>query len=60
MNVAILGATGAVGREMMKILAERSFPVEELRLLASPPLRRAEAALAGPGADGAARRGQRL
>lgn len=55
MNVAILGATGAVGREMMKILAERSFPVEELRLLASPPLRRAKAALAGPGADGAAR-----
>ena len=36
MNVAILGATGAVGREMMKILAERSFPVEELRLRASP------------------------
>lgn len=36
MNVAILGATGAVGREMMKILAKRSFPVEELRLLASP------------------------
>ena len=36
MNVAILGATGAVGREIMKILAERSFPVEELRLLASP------------------------
>ena len=36
MNVAILGATGAVGHEMMKILAERSFPVEELRLLASP------------------------
>ncbi len=36
MNVAILGAIGAVGREMMKILAERSFPVEELRLLASP------------------------
>ena len=36
MNVAILGATGAVGREMMKILAERNFPVGELRLLASP------------------------
>ena len=36
MNVAILGATGAVVREMIKILAERSFPVEELRLLASP------------------------
>ncbi len=34
-NVAILGATGAVGREMMKILEERKFPVDELRLLAS-------------------------
>lgn len=34
-HVAILGATGAVGREMMKILAERQFPVESLRLLAS-------------------------
>ena len=34
-NVAILGATGAVGREMMKILAERDFPVNELHLLAS-------------------------
>ena len=35
-NVGILGATGAVGREMMKILEERSFPIGELRLLASP------------------------
>ena len=34
-NVAILGATGAVGREMMKILAERDFPLNELHLLAS-------------------------
>ena len=34
-KVAILGATGAVGREMMKILAERRFPVKELHLLAS-------------------------
>ena len=34
-NVAILGATGAVGREMMKILAEREFPLAELHLLAS-------------------------
>ena len=31
-KVAILGATGAVGREMMKILAERNFPVSELHL----------------------------
>jgi aspartate-semialdehyde dehydrogenase len=34
-RVAILGATGAVGQEMMKILAERQFPVGELHLLAS-------------------------
>ena len=34
-NVGILGATGAVGREMLRILEERSFPVNELRLLAS-------------------------
>ena len=26
-SVAIAGATGAVGQEMMKILAERDFPV---------------------------------
>ena len=34
-NVGILGATGAVGQEMMKILLERSFPVGELRPIAS-------------------------
>lgn len=34
-NVAIVGATGAVGQEFLKILAERKFPVNELRLLAS-------------------------
>ncbi len=34
-NVAILGATGAVGREMLKILEEYDFPVGELRPLAS-------------------------
>ena len=34
-TVAILGATGAVGREMINILQERNFPVGELRLLAS-------------------------
>lgn len=34
-NVAVLGATGAVGREMLKILEERHFPVAELRPLAS-------------------------
>ena len=34
-TVAILGATGAVGQEMMKILQERNFPVGKLKLLAS-------------------------
>ncbi|MBE6909421.1 MAG: aspartate-semialdehyde dehydrogenase [Ruminococcaceae bacterium] len=34
-NVGILGATGAVGQEMMKILAERDFPVASLRPIAS-------------------------
>ena len=34
-TVAILGATGAVGQEMIKILQERDFPVEELIPLAS-------------------------
>ncbi len=34
-NVAILGATGAVGQEMLKVLGERNFPINNLKLLAS-------------------------
>ena len=34
-NVAVLGATGAVGREMLKVLWERKFPVNTLKALAS-------------------------
>ncbi len=34
-RVAILGATGAVGTTLLRVLEERSFPVDELRLLAS-------------------------
>lgn len=34
-NVAILGATGAVGQEMMKVLDEIDFPIQTLSLLAS-------------------------
>lgn len=34
-NVAIVGATGAVGEVMLEILAERKFPVDNLVLLAS-------------------------
>lgn len=36
MRVAVVGATGAVGREMLRILEERSFPVDDLVPLASP------------------------
>lgn len=36
MRVAILGATGAVGRTMLQVLEERGFPAEEVVLLASP------------------------
>jgi aspartate-semialdehyde dehydrogenase len=34
-NVAVVGATGAVGEQMREVLEEREFPVGELRLLAS-------------------------
>jgi len=34
-NIAIVGATGAVGTEMLRVLEEREFPVKSLRLLAS-------------------------
>jgi len=35
-NVAILGATGAVGTELVALLDDRKFPVANLKLLASP------------------------
>ena len=35
MSVAIVGATGAVGREIIKILETRKFPLTNLKLLAS-------------------------
>lgn len=35
-NVAILGATGAVGEELCRLLEERNFPIDRLVLLASP------------------------
>ena len=34
-NIAVAGATGVVGREMLSILAQRNFPVGGIRLLAS-------------------------
>ena len=35
-RVAILGATGAVGTELLELLEQRNFPLAQLRLLASP------------------------
>ena len=35
MKVAIVGASGAVGQELMRILAERQFPIDELHLFGS-------------------------
>src|SRR3954462_11565417 len=34
-RVAVVGATGNVGREILNILAERQFPLDELAVLAS-------------------------
>lgn len=35
MKVAIVGASGAVGQEFLRILAERNFPMDELVLFGS-------------------------
>ena len=34
-NVAVVGATGAVGNEMIATLEQRNFPVDKLKLLSS-------------------------
>ncbi|NLB38986.1 MAG: aspartate-semialdehyde dehydrogenase, partial [Clostridiales bacterium] len=34
-NVAVVGATGLVGSTILKVMAERDFPLAELTLLAS-------------------------
>ena len=36
MKVAIVGASGAVGQEFLRVLAEREFPIDELLLFGSP------------------------
>lgn len=35
MNIAIVGASGAVGQELLRVLDEQNFPVDELRLFGS-------------------------
>jgi aspartate-semialdehyde dehydrogenase len=46
-NVAIVGATGAVGQEFLNVLAERKFPIQNLKLLASARSSGKEATFAG-------------
>lgn len=36
MNVAIVGASGAVGQELLKVLNEQNFPIDNIRLFGSP------------------------
>ena len=36
MKVAIVGASGAVGQEFLRVLEERNFPIDELVLFGSP------------------------
>ena len=36
MKVAIVGASGAVGQEFLRVLDERNFPIDELVLFGSP------------------------
>ena len=36
MNIAIVGATGNVGRKILEVLEKKNFPVEQLYLVASP------------------------
>ena len=45
--VAVCGATGAVGREFLKVLHDVDFPASEVRALASCPLGWQPAALRG-------------
>lgn len=35
MNIAIVGASGAVGQEFLRVLTEQDFPVDNLRLFGS-------------------------
>ncbi|WP_068672351.1 aspartate-semialdehyde dehydrogenase [Oceanobacillus sp. Castelsardo] len=46
-NVAVVGATGAVGQKIMKILEEKKFPINELKLLSSKNSAGKELAFAG-------------
>jgi aspartate-semialdehyde dehydrogenase len=46
-RVGVVGATGLVGAEMLRVLEERTFPVDELRVFASPRSEGRKLAFAG-------------
>ena len=60
MRVGLFGATGQVGGVMLRILEERAFPLDELRLFASARSAGPHAHLRGPGAHRRGRRHRRL
>ena len=45
MNVGVVGATGLVGGEMLRVLEEREFPVTELRAVRVTEIGRSQALL---------------
>ena len=51
-NIAVVGATGVVGREFLRILEQRAFPVNHLRLLASHRSAGTRISVAGQGCQG--------
>ena len=52
MNIAVVGATGAVGKEMLLVLEQRSFPATSVKALASARSAGKTIPYSGPGGDG--------
>ena len=59
-KVAVVGATGNVGREMLNILAERAFPADEVVALASRRSQGVGSLLRRPDAEGQGARALRF
>jgi len=52
MNIAIVGVTGAVGKEMLEVLEQRNFPADKVKALASARSAGKKLPYNGPGSDG--------
>jgi aspartate-semialdehyde dehydrogenase len=52
MNIAVVGVTGAVGKEMLQVLEQREFPATKVTALASARSAGKKIAYTGPGSDG--------